>query len=136
MMVRLEKHTFDQVVEQFLHIRTQKSRQQVLDYILAMPALYFVQCGRRSCPVPWITFESDVPIAMVFTEYDRATQAIKSFIGDEHITRIVGLPTNAASMYMAAVGAQGVSRVCFNHGPQRFDAMLEEVLLAMNSMKR
>ena len=101
-----------------------------------MPALYFVQCGRKSCPVPWIVFEDDSPIAMVFTESKNALNAAKSMIEDSENVRVVGLPTNAASMYMTAIAAQGVTSVCFNHGPQRFDAPMDEVLLSLGSLSR
>jgi hypothetical protein len=135
-MVRIEKRTFDQVVEQLFQLRTKQAKQQVWDYIAAMPMLYFVQCGRRSSPVPWITFEEDVPTAMVFTEFDRAMQAAKTCIEDGSNIRIVGLPTNAASMYITAIAAQGVTNVCFNHGPRRFTSPIDEVILAVSSMKR
>lgn len=135
-MVKLERQTFNQVVENLLRSRTQQARERVWDHIQAMPTLYFVQCGRQLCPVPWITFESDVPIAMVFTQYELAVQAAHSFIEGDREFRVVGLPTNAASMYLSALAAQGVVRVCFNHGPQRFDATIDEVLLVVNSMKR
>ena len=81
-------------------------------------------------------FEKDFPKAMVFTDFDRAKKAAFSCMEQSQEVRVVGLPTNAASMYIAALAAQGVSRVCFNHGPKRFDASVEEVLLAMSSMKR
>ena len=81
-------------------------------------------------------FVDDVPTAMVFTEYDRATQAAQTCIEDGSEIRVVGLPTNAASMYITALSAQGVTHVCFNHGPQKFDAAIDEVILAVSSMKR
>ena len=81
-------------------------------------------------------FVDDVPTAMVFTEYDRAAQAAKTCIEDGSGVRVVGLPTNAASMYITALAAQGVTHVCFNHGPQKFDASIDEVILAVSSMKR
>jgi hypothetical protein len=135
-MVRIEKRTFDQVVEQLFQSGTKQARQRVWDYIAAMPTLYFVQCGRRSRPVPWITFEEDVPTAMVFTEFERAMQAARTCIEDGSNIRVVGLPTNAASMYITAIAAQGVTHVCFNHGPQRFTSAIDEVILAVSSMKR
>ena len=135
-MVRIEKRTFDQVVEQLFQLGTKQAKQRVWDYVAALPTLFFVQCGRRSCPVPWIMFEDDVPTAMVFTEFDRATLAANSCIEDVASLRVVGLPTNAASMYITALAAQGVTHVCFNHGPQKFSASIDEVLLAVGSMKR
>lgn len=101
-----------------------------------MPTLYFIQCGQQSCPVPWIMFEQDEPIAMVFTNPEHALQVAKSVIEDGENIRVVGLPTNAAAMYMTAIAAQGVQTVCFNHGPSRFDAPMDEVLLSTNSMTR
>ena len=82
-MVRIEKRTFDQVVEQLFQSGTKQAKQRVWDYIASMPTLYFVQCGRRSCPVPWITFEEDAPTAMVFTDFDRAKHAAHTCIEDD-----------------------------------------------------
>ena len=73
---------------------------------------------------------------MVFTNYEQALQTAKALIEDDNQVRVLGLPTNAASMYVTALAAQGVQHVCFNHGPQRFDAKMDEVLLALHSMKR
>jgi len=81
-------------------------------------------------------FEDDVPTAMVFTESEHALQAAKSIIEDGENVRVVGLPTNAASMYMTAIAAQGVQTVCFNHGPERFDAPMDEVLVSLDSLTR
>ena len=135
-MGKLRKTNFDQIVQNFSREGTKQARQQVWDYINAMPTIFFVQCGRQSCPVPWIVFEEEKPVAMVFTNYDQALQTAKALIEDDNHVRVVGLPTNAASMYVTALAAQGVERVCFNHGPQRFDAKMEEVLLALHSMQR
>ena len=135
-MVKIQHHNFDQIIQNFTRMGTMQSRQLVWDYINAMPTIFFVQCGRQSCPVPWIVFEEDVPIAMVFTNYEQAIQTAKALIEDNNHVRVLGLPTNAASMYVSALAAQGVEYVCFNHGPQRFDAPVQEVLLALPSMKR
>ena len=81
-------------------------------------------------------FEDDVPTAMVFTYYEHAIQAAKLYIEDGDNVRVVGLPTNAASMYMTAIAAQGVNHVCFNHGPHRFDSLMDEVLLTLGLMTR
>jgi len=135
-MVRINNQTFNQVVEQLMHTQTTQARSNVWSFINAMPALYFVQCGRKSCPVPWIIFEEDIPTAMVFTNSEQALQAAKSMIEEGENVRVVGLPTNAASMYMTAIAAQGVGVVCFNHGPHRFDASMDEVLLTLGSLSR
>jgi hypothetical protein len=135
-MVHINKQTLNQAVEHFSQNGTSQARQRVWAFINAMPALYFVQCGRKSCPVPWIMFEDDVPTAMVFTESEHALQAAKSIIEDGENIRVVGLPTNAASMYMTAIAAQGVQTVCFNHGPERFDAPMDEVLVSLGSLTR
>ena len=81
-------------------------------------------------------FENDLPKAMVFTDFDRAKKAAFSCMEQSQEVRVVGLPTNAASMYITAIAAQGVEEVCFNHGPQRFDADMEEVLLVVGALKR
>ncbi len=73
---------------------------------------------------------------MVFTETECALNAAKSMIEDGENVRVVGLPTNAASMYMTAIAAQGVNSVCFNHGPQRFDASMDEVLTFLGTLSR
>ncbi|MBC8201667.1 MAG: hypothetical protein H8E86_06420 [Planctomycetes bacterium] len=135
-MVSINRQTFNQAVESYSHNETTKTRQTVWAHINALPALYFVQCGRKSCPVPWITFEDEKPIAMVFTETECALNAAKSMIEDGENVRVVGLPTNAASMYMTAIAAQGVNSVCFNHGPQRFDASMDEVLTFLGTLSR
>jgi|TARA_Y100000294_G_scaffold77066_1_gene72510 hypothetical protein len=135
-MVSINNQSFNQAVQQYSKQGTSQSRQQVWTFINAMPALYFVQCGRKSCPVPWVMFEENIPIAMVFTESEYALKAAKSIIENGENVRVVGLPTNAASMYMTAIAAQGVTSVCFNHGPQRFDATMDEVLLSLGSMTR
>ena len=115
---------------------TKQARQLVWDHIKAMPTMYFVQCGRESSPIPWVVFEDDIPTAMVFTNYEHALKTAQAIIEDDTYVRVVGLPTNAASMYVTALAAQGVEQVCFNHGPQRFDAPMEEVLLALTTLKR
>jgi hypothetical protein len=135
-MVSINKQTLKQAVQNFSHNETIQTRQTVWAHINALPALYFVQCGRKSCPVPWIMFESENPIAMVFTASEYALTAAKSMIEDGENVRVVGLPTNAASMYMTAIAAQGVSEVCFDHGPQRFDASMDEVLMSLDSLSR
>ncbi len=135
-MVRIETTTFEQIVQNLSRTGTKQARQRVWDYINAMPTIFFVQCGRQSCPVPWIVFEEEAPTAMVFTNYEQAMQTAKALIEDDNHVRVLGLPTNAASMYVNALAAQGVEHVCFNHGPQRFDAPMQEVLLALQSMKR
>jgi hypothetical protein len=135
-MVRINNQSFNQAVQNFSQRGTSQAKQQVWSFINTMPALYFVQCGRKSCPVPWVMFENDVPTAMVFTESEYALQAAKAVIEDGENVRVVGLPTNAASMYMTAIAAQGVQTVCFNHGPQRFDASMDEVLLSLGSLSR
>jgi hypothetical protein len=135
-MVRISKKTFNQTVEHFTNMQTTQSRKQVWSYINSMPTLYFVQCGQQSCPVPWIMFEQDEPIAMAFTNPEQALQVAESVIEDGENVRVVGLPTNAAAMYMTAIAAQGVQSVCFNHGPVRFDASMDEVLLSLDSMTR
>jgi hypothetical protein len=115
---------------------TKQARQLVWDHINAMSTMYFVQCGGESSPIPWIVFEDEVPTAMVFTNYEHAIKTAQALIEDDTYVRVVGLPTNAASMYVTALAAQGVEHVCFNHGPQRFDAPMEEVLLTLNTLKR
>jgi hypothetical protein len=135
-MVKIHNKSFDQIVQNLTRMGTNQARQLVWDYINAMPTMYFVQCGRQSSPVPWIVFEDDIPMAMVFTSYEHALQAAQAFMQDDEYVRVVGLPTNASSMYVIALAAQGVQQVCFNHGPQRFDAPMQEVLLALSSMKR
>ena len=135
-MVRINKQSYDQAVEQLQQSGTAQARQRVWEFIANAPTLFFVQCGSRSCPVPWVMFEDDIPKVMVFTNCQRATQAAMSCIEQSQEVRVVGLPTNAASMYITAIAAQGVSQVCFNHGPQRFDASMDEVLLVVGSMKR
>ena len=135
-MVKLHTSSFKQVVENLTRSGTKQARQLVWDYINAMPTMYFVQCGRQSCPVPWIMFEEDVPVVMIFTSHEQAVKTAQAFIEESDQLRVVGLPTNAASMYVTALAAQGVERVCFNHGPERFDAQMPEVLLALRSMTR
>ena len=135
-MVRIEKRTYERAVERLQQSGTTQARQRVWDYITSKPTLYFVQCGSRSYPVPWIMFEKDLPKAMVFTDFDRAKKAAFSCMEQSQEVRVVGLPTNAASMYITAIAAQGVEEVCFNHGPQRFDADMEEVLLVVGALKR
>ncbi len=135
-MVQLRNKTFNQIVKQYTNDRTGHAKRLVWDYINAIPTIYFVQCGRRECSVPWIMFEKDTPVAMLFTDYDCAIQAANSYIEDCDNVRVVGLPANAASMYVTAVAAQGVEHVCFNHGPNRFDATMEEVLVSLGSMSR
>jgi|TARA_B100000959_G_scaffold244382_1_gene268297 hypothetical protein len=135
-MVKLYSSTFEQIVKNFSLKGTKQARQLVWDYINAMPTMYFVQCGNKSCSVPWIMFEEDASVAMIFTNYEQAMQTAKAFVTEGAQLRVVGLPTNAASMYVTALAAQGVECVCFNHGPQRFDAPMQEVLLALSSMNR
>jgi hypothetical protein len=135
-VVKIQTKTFSQVVQNLSRTGTQQARQLVWDYINAMPTMYFVQCGRQTCPAPWIVFEDDKPTALVFTNYDQALKTAHSFIEEDEEIRVVGLPTNAASMYVTALAAQGVEQVCFNHGPQRFDSPMQEVLLALGSMNR
>ena len=135
-MVRIYKRTFNQTVHYSSNTGTTQARKQVWSYINAMPALYFVQCGQQSCPVPWIMFDNEEPTAMVFTSSEEALKVAKSIIEDCDNVRVVGLPTNAASMYMTAIAAQGVNSVCFNHGPSRFDAPMDEVLLSLKSIHR
>jgi|TARA_B100000959_G_scaffold262204_1_gene300407 hypothetical protein len=135
-MVKIHNKTFNQIVQHFARTGTQQSRQLIWDYINAMPSMYFVQCGRKKCPIPWIAFEQDTPTAMVFTSYELAIKTASALFENDEEFRILGLPTNAASMYVMALAAQGVEFVCFNHGPQRFDAPMQEVLLALSSMSR
>lgn len=135
-MVKFQVKTFDQIVQNLTRMGTKQARQLVWDHINAMPTMYFVQCGRESSPIPWIVFEDDTPTAMVFTNYEHALKTAQALIEDDTYVRVVGLPTNAASMYVTALAAQGVEHVCFNHGPQRFDAPMEEVLLALTTLKR
>lgn len=135
-MVKLHKTSFEQIVQNFSAQRTAQARQLVWDYINGMPTMYFVQCGGRACPVPWIMFEEDKPLAMVFTDFEHAVKTAQAFVEDGDQLRVVGLPTNAASMYVTALAAQGVENVCFNHGPNRFDAPMQEVLFALHAMTR
>jgi hypothetical protein len=135
-MVKIRTKTFDQIVQQFDRTGTQQARQRVWDYINSMPTIFFVQCGRQSCSVPWIVFEEEKPTAMVFTNYDHAAQTASVLIEEGDKVRVVGLPTNAAYMYVTALAAQGVEYVCFNHGPKRFDAPMQEVLMALRTLKR
>jgi len=135
-MVKIHTKTFDQIVQNLTRMGTQQARQLVWDHINAMPTMYFVQCGQQSSPVPWIVFEEDTPTAMVFTNYEHAVRTAKAFTQDDEYIRVVGLPTNAASMYVTALAAQGVEHVCFNHGPQRFDASMQEVLTALSTLTR
>ncbi len=135
-MVKIHTKTFDQIVQNLYRSGTTQARQLVWDYINALPTMYFAQCGRKSCPIPWIVFEEDTPTAMVFTSYELAKKTAFALFENEEEVRVLGLPTNAASMYVTALAAQGVEHVCFNHGPQRFDAPMQEVLLALNTMER
>ena len=135
-MFKINKKTFTQTVEQYAKTGTTQAKEQVWSYINSMPALYFVQCGRQSCPVPWIMFEEDQPVAMVFTNPELALQVAKAVLDEEDSIRVVGLPTNAASMYVTAIAGQGVQKVCFNHGPSRFDASMDEVMFSLNSLTR
>ena len=135
-MVKIHSNTFNQIVANFTRTGTLQAKQFVWDYINGMPSMFFVQCGRKSCPSPWIVFEEDVPTAMIFTNYEQALQIAKAMIEDVEHFQVVGLPTNAASMQVTALAAQGVEQVCFNHGPQRFDAPMDEVILAINAMNR
>ncbi len=129
-MVRLETRTFDQLVDHATIRPTVCARAQVLTAIASMGTWYFVQCGRVGAPVPWIVFEDDQPLAMVFTDERRASKVASAMIEDDSVMRVVGLPPAAAVLYLAALGAQGVASVCFNHGPCRFDATIEEALVA------
>lgn len=129
-MVRLETRTFDQLVDQATTRPTACARAQVLAAIASMGTWYFVQCGRIGAPVPWIVFEEDQPLAMVFTGERHAARVASAMIEDDSVMRVVGLPPAAAVLYLAALGAQGVASVCFNHGPRRFDATIEEALMA------
>jgi hypothetical protein len=135
-MVKFQIKTFNQIVQNLTRMGTKQARQLVWDHINAMSTMYFVQCGGESSPIPWIVFEDEVPTAMVFTNYEHAIKTAQALIEDDTYVRVVGLPTNAASMYVTALAAQGVEHVCFNHGPQRFDAPMEEVLLTLNTLKR
>jgi|TARA_B100000959_G_scaffold76469_1_gene81203 hypothetical protein len=135
-MVRIEQRTLDQLVETFKNRQTAQTRQLVWNELAAMDTLFFVQCGRRNASVPWVVFEEDEPLAMVFTDSGRALVAAQAIVEDDSELRVVGLPTNAASMYIAALAAQGVTTVCFNHGPKRFDAPVDEVFMALSAMKR
>ena len=135
-MVRIETTTYDHAVEQLHQTGTTQARKRIWDFINSQQTLYFVQCGSGSSAVPWIMFEGDEPMAMVFTSLERAKQAATSCIEQKHEIRVVGLPTDAASMYINAIAAQGVPMVCFNHGPQRFDAAMDEVLIAVGSLTR
>ena len=134
-MVKLQRTTYEKVIQNFSHRGTKQARQQVWNFINAMPTLYFVQCGRQTCPVPWILFEDDSPLAMVFTSYEHAVETARATVEDTHL-RIVGLPTNAAAMYVTALAAQGIEQVCFNHGPNRFDASMHEVIEALRALHR
>jgi len=87
---------------------------------------YFVQCGPRDQSVPWIVFEDDEPMAMVFTDPKLAQRVAQSMISTDGEIRVVGLPVAAATMYVAALEAQGVGKLCINHGPNRFDASIQE----------
>ena len=135
-MVRIEQRTLDQLVETYHQQRTEQTRQLVWNELSSMPTLYFVQCGSRTASVPWVVFENEEPVAMVFTNSKRAIDSARAIVEDDSELHVVGLPTNAASMYIAALAAQGVVTVCFNHGPKRFDASVDEVLFAMKSMNR
>ncbi len=135
-MVRIEQRTLDQLVESFQNRQTIQTRQLVWNELAAMDTLYFVQCGGRNASVPWVVFEDDEPLAMVFTNQNRALASAQAIVEDNSELRVVGLPTNAASMYIAALAAQGVTTVCFNHGPKRFDAPVDEVYMALSAMKR
>ena len=95
-----------------------------------------MQRGSQSCSVPWILFEEDQPTAMIFTDYERALGAATSCLEKSQQIRIIGLPTNAAFMYINALAGQGVYHACFNHGPQRFDAYMDEVLLSIKLLHR
>ncbi|MDP7008575.1 MAG: hypothetical protein QGI78_03290 [Phycisphaerales bacterium] len=135
-MVRIEQHTIDQLIDSFQRKQTAQTKQRVWKEISSMQTLYFVQCGSAHSSVPWVVFENDEPLAMVFTDRDRALAAARAIIEDGSEIRVVGLPTNAASMYIAALAAQGVTTVCFNHGPKRFDAAVDDVFMTLHSMKR
>jgi hypothetical protein len=135
-MVKLEQRTLDQLVETFQNRQTIQTRKMVWNELAAMDTLYFVQCGGRNASVPWVVFEDDEPLAMVFTNQNRALASAQAIVEDNSELRVVGLPTNAASMYIAALAAQGVTTVCFNHGPKRFDAPVDEVYMALSAMKR
>ena len=135
-MVRIEQRTLDQLVDTYHNRKTTQTRQLVWNELASMETLYFVQCGSQNASVPWVVFEHDEPIAMVFTDRDRALTAAKAIVEDHTELRVVGLPTNAASMYIAALAAQGVTTVCFNHGPKRFDAPVDEVYMALSAMNR
>ena len=135
-MVRIKKQTYDQAIEKLNQSSTCNARNYVWDHITAQPTLYFVHRGSQSCSVPWILFEEDQPTAMIFTNYERAIRVATSCLEQSQQIRIIGLPTNATSMYINALAGQGVCRVCFNHGPQRFDAYMDEVLLAIKSLHR
>ena len=135
-MVKIEQRTIDQLVHAYQSRQTIQTRQLVWNELASMETLYFVQCGCRNAAVPWVVFEEDEPLAMVFTNCQRAIDSAKAIVEDGSELRVVGLPTNAASMYIAALAAQGVTTVCFNHGPKRFDAPVDEVFMTLNSMKR
>lgn len=135
-MVKIEQRTLDQLVETFQNRQTIQTRKMVWNELAAMDTLYFVQCGGRNASVPWVVFEDDEPLAMVFTNQNRALASAQAIVEDNSELRVVGLPTNAASMYIAALAAQGVTTVCFNHGPKRFDAPVDEVYMALSAMKR
>ena len=135
-MVRIEQHTLDQLVETFQNRQTTQTRQLIWNELASMDTLYFVQCGGRNSSVPWVVFEEDEPLAMVFTDQNRALASAQAIVEDDSELRVVGLPANAASMYIAALAAQGVTTVCFNHGPKRFDAPVDEVFMALSAMKR
>ena len=135
-MVRIEQRTLDQLVDTYHRKQTTQTRQLVWNELASMETLYFVQCGSRSSSVPWVVFEGDAPLAMVFTDRHRALAAAQAIVEDDAELRVVGLPTNAASMYIAALAAQGVTTVCFNHGPKRFDAPVNEVFMTLRAMKR
>tara|TARA_X000001036_G_C20462494_1_gene718051 strand:+ start:330 stop:737 length:408 start_codon:yes stop_codon:yes gene_type:complete len=135
-MVKIETNSFEQAVQQYVHTRTSQARKLIWHFIHTLPTMYFVQCGRESRPIPWITFEEEAPLALIFTSPNQALEAAKGLIEDVNEVRVIGLPTNAAAMYVTALAAQGIEKVCFNHGPQRFDAHMDEVLSALQLLVR
>ncbi len=125
-MVRLEQSSLNQLVAHANERGTSASRAMVWGHVASLPMWYFVQCGPRDQSVPWIVFEDDEPMAMVFTDPKLAQRVAQSMISTDGDIRVVGLPVAAATMYVAALEAQGVGKLCINHGPNRFDAAIQE----------
>ena len=115
---------FNDLVRRLRADQTVQSHARLFAAVCRLPRWYLVGLVSGEEMLPWVSMERDEPLALAFTDEERAEAAVAAWRSgsDGPDARIVATPAGDAVQYLEALGDRGLSGVRFNHGPWGFES--------------